>query len=235
MKKAAAIVLALCIAFCVLSGTAFAAQVGASVSGFSSVTVGGGPITGAAFFDHGVSVVMYWATWSYPARDQMLVMQAIHEAHPEYGVFAALHVDSTSTAEAAFDYVVSHGITFPVFIAESVWEGIASETAFVPQTFIVDRHGVIVEAWQASFQTADVLLDRLGEWYEPIDPPVPTADGDADLSGVVDSVDALYVLRCVLGLAEYGELNLAHGDVNLSGGFDTGDALLILRSLLGTH
>lgn len=231
MKKAAAIITAVCLLACALPMGALAEQVGSFVGGFSSVTLSGSPIGGAVFENYGVSAVIYWATWSYPARDQMLVMQHIHEAHPEYGIFGALRVDSTSTAEAAREFVASHGITFPVFIIDEVWEGVVSQASFMPQTFLVSRYGYIVEAWQAAFQDDEVLLERLREWYEPLEPIDPTADGDADLSGFVDSADALYVLRCVMGLAQYGELNLLHGDVNLNGALDSGDALIILRTV----
>jgi hypothetical protein len=231
MKKAVSVLTAICLLIAALPMGAFAAQVGVDVSGFSSVTVFGGSVGGHVFENYGVSIVMYWATWNYPAREQMLIMQQIHEEHPEYGVFAALHVDGTSTAEEALEFIAAHGISFTVFIADSVWEGVASEASFIPQTFIVNRYCVIVEAWQASFADDEILLETLDDWYEPLEPIDPTADGDADLSGAVDSADALYVLRCVMGLAEYGELNLAHGDVNLNGELDSGDALMILRAV----
>ena len=59
------------------------------------------------------------------------------------------------------------------------------------------------------------------------------ADGDANADGVVDSLDALLVLRYTMGLVGANALDLAHADVNGDGAVDSADALLILRRTLG--
>lgn len=55
--------------------------------------------------------------------------------------------------------------------------------------------------------------------------------GDADSNGVIDSTDALLLLRAAMGLAPEVELNDA--DVNNDGAIDSADALAILRLAMG--
>ena len=63
--------------------------------------------------------------------------------------------------------------------------------------------------------------------YEPI-------PGDADGNGVVDTADALIVLRCALGIEDAAQYPYAMlGDLNGDGVLTTEDALLVLRLALG--
>ena len=57
--------------------------------------------------------------------------------------------------------------------------------------------------------------------------------GDADGSGAVDTTDALYVLRCALGISGNAEEMLLNCDIDGNGMIDTTDALIILRMALG--
>lgn len=53
--------------------------------------------------------------------------------------------------------------------------------------------------------------------------------GDVNSDGVLDSTDALIVLRMSLGIVDPDPI----GDVNGDGGVDSQDALLLLRMSLG--
>lgn len=63
----------------------------------------------------------------------------------------------------------------------------------------------------------------------------PALPGDADNSGVVDTTDALLVLRCALSIEGDPEALLANCDMDGNGIIDTTDALLILRLALGIN
>ncbi len=56
--------------------------------------------------------------------------------------------------------------------------------------------------------------------------------GDADLSGTIDTTDALYALRCALGI-ERAFVDMPQCDMDGSAFIDTTDALRILRLALG--
>lgn len=57
--------------------------------------------------------------------------------------------------------------------------------------------------------------------------------GDVDGNGSVDTTDALYALRCALGLVDLDPTALLRADVDMNGSVDTTDALYILRYALG--
>ena len=57
--------------------------------------------------------------------------------------------------------------------------------------------------------------------------------GDADGNGIVDTTDALIVLRAALGISGDAEALLDACDMDANGAIDTTDALLILRMALG--
>ncbi len=70
------------------------------------------------------------------------------------------------------------------------------------------------------------VVARFGDEPDPI-------PGDCDGSGAVDTTDALYVLRCALGISGNEEEMLANCDMDGNGVIDTTDALLVLRLALG--
>lgn len=59
------------------------------------------------------------------------------------------------------------------------------------------------------------------------------ADGDVNNDGVVDSIDALLVLRYSLGVIDETQLDLSRADITGDGVVDSSDALVILRKALG--
>ena len=267
MKRAAAILLAILLTACVPLAHARGTrtQIGTDVSGFSAVTLTGESIDGSVFTEYDVSVVMYWATWLPVPEQQLSILQQVHDAHPEYGVFGLLHTDATSTAEAAAALMAANGFDFTVFICEGLWQDIVNETMMIPQSFIVDADGILVESWQATFDSADTMESRLFFWSgaeptpepteEPTPEPTPGPTDDPNPGPTEDPTpeptpgqtedptpeptpgqteaptraDALYILRCAMGLIEPGEENIAHGDMDGNGALSSGDALAVLR------
>ena len=116
----------------------YRSQAGSDVSGFDSHTIYGESVGGDIFTGYSVSIVTYWATWSGPALAQLDYLQQVHARRPDIGVFGILYTDSTSTASAAALYMTSHGYTFPVFTADSVWQGVLSQAAFLPHNSLVN-------------------------------------------------------------------------------------------------
>ena len=59
------------------------------------------------------------------------------------------------------------------------------------------------------------------------------ADGDVNCDGVVDSLDALLIMRYSMGLVDETALDLARGDVNGDGVVASLDALIVMRTSMG--
>lgn len=67
---------------------------------------------------------------------------------------------------------------------------------------------------------------------DPVIPP-PAKPGDLDDNGAVTIVDALRMLRIVVGLTVSTVQDMQRGDMNGNGSLDIGDALMILRKTVG--
>lgn len=57
--------------------------------------------------------------------------------------------------------------------------------------------------------------------------------GDVNADGMVDSSDALIILRSAMGLTQLTAQQAASADVNGDGSVDSADALMILRNSMG--
>lgn len=226
IRRFAAILLSILIAFPISAAASPERdQVGTSVVGFSSVCIDGELIDGRIFGNYAASAVVCWATWSAESCAQLELLREVSAAHPEYGVMGLLHTDATSTPEAALAFVEEHGYEFPVFVCDEVWGDLVGESMYIPQCFIVDRYGLVVEVWQAAFTSADTLLERLAYWSG-------LADGDVDMNGVINSVDALMIMRHVMGLNTLSPEQIARGDVDGDGRLTGYDALMVIRQAL---
>lgn len=91
-----------------------------------------------------VVFVNFWATWCPPCREEMPSMQRLYERMPKdkFEMLAILENDSQKNAKA---FAAKLGITLPILYdeAKTVWPtyGLTG----VPETFIVDKKGVIRE------------------------------------------------------------------------------------------
>lgn len=86
---------------------------------------------------------------------------------------------------------------------------------------------VSTNAWFRAFSTSHrTLVARFSGWNTPV-------QGDADRNGIVDTTDALIVLRCALGISGSAQQLLSNCDMDGNRRIDTTDALMILRTALG--
>ncbi len=80
------------------------------------------------------------------------------------------------------------------------------------------------------FADGDMSLNAMFSGALPHDP-----SGDVNGDGIIDSVDALILLRYSLDLVESSELILTEGDCDGNGVIDSIDALLVLRMSVGLN
>lgn len=303
MKKRAALILALIFAAIAIVPAAalsrdgaclMRGQAGTVVDDFSSGCLNGDTIDGSVFEGYPLSVVVYWATWSADALRQLEYLASLKARRPDIEVLGLLYTDNTSTPAAAQAYMQAHGYDFPVFTADAVWLSVTEQSAYLPQSFFISPGGVILEAYNGAFSSADAMLEKAVSWagapgsytvrfYDRIGrvaslivtysglsygasveaPAVPqhegyvfqgwsgsaytnvtgnidvfavfsatAPDGDIDGNGLVNSYDALAVLRAVMSLAPVTPAILEHGDMDGNGVITSYDALLILRAVM---
>ena len=85
-----------------------------------------------------------WATWCPPCEQEMPSMQRLHEQLGPSGLrVVAVSVDKIST-EGVLAWARERGLTFDVLHDRQGDVDRAYQTTALPETFIIDRDGVIV-------------------------------------------------------------------------------------------
>ena len=111
-------------------------------------------------FGGAVHVVNFWASWCGPCRDEAPLLQAAHEKYRGDGV-VVLGVDARDFLSDARAFVRKYGITY-----DNVYDGPGKlvepwGVSGWPETFVVDRDGVIVEHIVGPIEDAEQLEDAI--------------------------------------------------------------------------
>ncbi|HXF94484.1 MAG TPA: TlpA disulfide reductase family protein [Gemmatimonadales bacterium] len=112
-----------------------------------------------------VVLLNVWATWCHPCRIEMPSMQRLHQrfAGTDFRVVAvSVDKDDETVVE---DFVREMGLTFDVLHDQSGRIQQLYQTTGVPESFVIDRHGVIVKkeigARQWDGPVTETLIQRL--------------------------------------------------------------------------
>ena len=92
-----------------------------------------------------VVILNFWATWCPPCREEMPSMEALHQKYKDKGlVMLAVNVDENGAA-AVKKFLQKTPYSFPILIDT---KNVAQKSYGVfrfPESFIIDRNGVVVE------------------------------------------------------------------------------------------
>jgi peroxiredoxin len=91
-----------------------------------------------------VVLVNFWATWCPPCLEEMPSMENLYRTMPKdsFTMLAVLYKDDPAAAE---NLKKSRGFSFPVLVDPEERTGQAYGLTGVPETFIVDKIGVLRE------------------------------------------------------------------------------------------
>lgn len=85
-----------------------------------------------------------WATWCAPCREEMPRIERLHGEFAAGGLaVVAVSIDNPGMAEAIREFRRDMGLTFEIVYDESGQIRDAYQTTGVPETFLIDRAGVI--------------------------------------------------------------------------------------------
>ena len=95
--------------------------------------------------DGQVTLVNIWATWCIPCRQEMPAMEMLfRELGPKGLRIIAISVDEGSTADVQ-QFVRQYGLTFDILQDKSGDIQKVFQTTGVPESFLLDKKGVIVK------------------------------------------------------------------------------------------
>lgn len=90
-----------------------------------------------------VVFVNFWATWCAPCREEMPSMQELHEELPKetFKMLAILNNDEPALADS---FAAKLGLSMPILDDQANTVGIKYGLTGVPETFIINKKGIIV-------------------------------------------------------------------------------------------
>lgn len=86
-------------------------------------------------------VVNFWSTWCQPCKYEHPFLQAAAVEHTDVAFYGVLYSDDPKKAKI---YLAREGSTYPVLLTETDRLAIEYGVTGVPETFFIDRNGVIV-------------------------------------------------------------------------------------------
>lgn len=120
-----------------------APAIGAAAPAFTATDLAGAPVSLAALKGQ-VVVLNVWATWCQPCRLETPVLQALHASIGTQGVkVIGVSVDGPGSAPDVQDFRGEFGVTYDLWLDPQKDVQVKFLTVGVPETFVLDRGGVI--------------------------------------------------------------------------------------------
>ncbi|MBA3013601.1 MAG: TlpA family protein disulfide reductase [Proteobacteria bacterium] len=98
-----------------------------------------------------VVFVNFWATWCPPCREEIPSMQTLYTSMPadKFTMLSILYKDNPVVAD---ELATKFGMTFPVLVDPDNKAGLAYGLTGVPETYIIDKKGVLREKFLGPVQ-----------------------------------------------------------------------------------
>jgi len=144
MKKITFLILAVFLALLIAGcGEGPVANVGNPAPDFDTVDLKG-DVWSLSKLKGKVVFVNFWATWCPPCREEMPSMQRLYAKLPK-DKFEMIALFNNDKKPGVKNFVSQLGLTFPILSDEYNFAGTKYGVTGLPETFIVDKQGVIRE------------------------------------------------------------------------------------------
>ena len=110
-----------------------------------------------------VVLLNIWATWCHPCREELPLLQALHERHAADGLeLIGVSVDARGEGDAVRAFARRFGVTYPIWLDPDERASSTFLAIGVPASYLIDRTGTLVWKKIGPIQPNDsVLAQRL--------------------------------------------------------------------------
>ncbi len=115
------------------------------------------------FYDHKGKLILlnFWATWCPPCRQEMPSMEKLYQnKNGRNFEIIAISLDKKPTKDVE-DFIANHNYNFPVYHDTKNELGRKFLIQSIPQTFIVDQDGIIIDKITGAFDWTKIDVDTL--------------------------------------------------------------------------
>ncbi|WP_309671560.1 TlpA disulfide reductase family protein [Gemmatimonas sp.] len=143
---------------CERSATPRAPSLGAPAPAFTAMTLEGEPVA-LASLSGSVVVLNVWATWCIPCREEIPQLEALHREYGAQGLKTiGVSIDAAGMSGDVRDFATEQGMTYPIWLDPDHQFSLKFLTVGVPETFVIDRAGVIRFRMIGAFRRGDTTL-----------------------------------------------------------------------------
>jgi cytochrome c biogenesis protein CcmG/thiol:disulfide interchange protein DsbE len=134
--------------------------IGAPAPAYAAETLAGMPISLDSLRGR-VVLLNVWATWCHPCREEIPQLEALHKAHQANGLeVVGVSIDAAGTSDGVKTFMRDFQMTYPVWLDPDERVSARFLTIGVPESFLIDRGGVIRWRKIGPIQPADSSLRR---------------------------------------------------------------------------
>jgi peroxiredoxin len=134
--------------------------VGEPVPAYAAPTMAGDTISLAELRGQAV-VLNIWATWCPPCREEMPGLDALQRQYADQGLrVIGVSIDGRNAAREVDEFLRSNGIEFMILHDADERVTRTFRTIGVPETFLIDREGRLVQRWIGKIDPASESIQR---------------------------------------------------------------------------
>ena len=128
-----------------------------------------------------VLFVNFWATWCTPCREEAPALQILYERLRDAGFSVlAISIDDPGARDKVEAFARTLELDFPILLDPDQTVYHAYQAYGVPETFVVDRQGRVVERFVGPKAWADPRYERaIRSLLEAAPPTIPTSGSEA--------------------------------------------------------
>jgi cytochrome c-type biogenesis protein len=142
------------------TGTARPPEIGKPAPEYRAISLTGDSVSLARSRGR-VVLLNVWATWCHPCRDEIPVLQALHERYASRGLeLVGVSVDARGEEDTIRQFADDFRMTYPLWLDPDERVQSTFLAVGVPATFLIDRGGVLRWRHVGPVQAADSTLIR---------------------------------------------------------------------------